>query len=153
MAGFRWVPFTAGFGSAAETVRVSWAWVVCAVALGTVRERSAAAGAELAGEDAGSGTPGSLLLAAEACDSGVGGVCTWCFSGWGGGRASGSGCETAPLCESSGVTGRAAGAARDRRCGMAGTMRGAGRRACFCDDFAESAETGAMAAAPREQRE
>jgi hypothetical protein len=32
-------------------------------------------------------------------------------------------------------------------------MRGAGRRACFCDDFAVSAETGAMAAVRRMQRE
>jgi hypothetical protein len=57
-------------------------------------------------------------------------------------------CVTVPLLDSSGVMGRADGRLtlreRDRRWGMAGTMRESGRRACLCAAGAVSATMGAM---------
>jgi hypothetical protein len=61
---------------------------------------------------------------------GGGGSCSsTCFTSTAG-CSSGSFWATVPLFDSSGVMGRAEGMVRDRRWGMAGTMRESGRRAC-----------------------
>jgi hypothetical protein len=112
--------------------------------------------ADFAGEAAKTGGPPSLLFSDDARESGVRGASAsraWGSSSVGGfsstaGGGSGALCVTVPLLDSSGVMGRAAGMLalreRDRRCGMAGTMRESGRRACLCAAGAVSATMGAM---------
>jgi hypothetical protein len=112
--------------------------------------------ADLAGEVAKTVASTSLLSWLEARESGVIGASA---AVWGGssslacccstmGWASGAFLVGVPLLDSSGVMGRAEGMLRerDRRWGMAGTMRESGRRACLWAGGAVSAARGAMIA-------